>query len=352
MRHPDPTADPEDYFAETRMSFGDHIEELRTHLIRAIYGFVIGMAVALLFAKVVFHVITSPVQEQLMEFYQRRVEKVAKELKEGDPALAALDTPREMPAQMRGGDFRQMLRKMGLQVAEPDDADTEGDWVDLPLRIKPLEWSIRLSAAQRQVGRPPMLSTMNVMEAFMVYFKIVAVTGLVISSPWVFWQLWSFIAAGLYPQEKKYVHLYLPVSVGLFLAGVFMCQYMVIPKAIHALLWFNEWLDLEPDLRLNEWLTFAILLPLVFGLSFQTPLVMLFLGKVGIVDADSFRRKRRIAWFAMAAFAAFITPIDALSMLLLWIPMCALYELGILMVQYSAPPPEPVPDTSEELIEV
>jgi sec-independent protein translocase protein TatC len=352
MRDPDPTADPEDYFAETRMSFGDHIEELRTHLIRAIYGFVIGMAVAVIFAKVVFHVITAPVQEQLMEFYNRRVEKVAKELKEGSEDLKALDQPKDMPVQVSGADLRQTLRKIGLQVAEPEDAGSESDVFDLSLRIKPLEWSIRLAAAQRQVGRPPMLSTMNVMEAFMVYFKIVAVTGLVISSPWVFWQLWSFIAAGLYPQEKKYVHLYLPLSLGLFLAGVFMCQFMVIPKAIHALLWFNEWLDLEPDLRLNEWLTFAILLPLVFGLSFQTPLVMLFLGKIGIFDADSFRRKRRIAWFAMAAFAAFITPIDALSMLLLWIPMCGLYELGILMVSYSAPPPEPVSDTAEELVEV
>jgi sec-independent protein translocase protein TatC len=346
MRDPDPTADPEDYFAETRMSFGDHIEELRTHLIRAIYGFVIGMAVAVIFAKVVFHVITAPVQEQLMEFYNRRVEKVAQQLKEGKSDLFDLDKPKAVPMLM----VRSEAQQWGLHV--PEDAPAEGEFVRVPFYTKPLEHELVVSAAQRQVGRPPMLSTMNVMEAFMVYFKIVAVTGLVISSPWVFWQLWSFIAAGLYPHEKKYVHLYLPLSLGLFLAGVFMCQFMVIPKAIHALLWFNEWLDLEPDLRLNEWLTFAILLPLVFGLSFQTPLVMLFLGKIGIFDADSFRRKRRIAWFAMAAFAAFITPIDALSMLLLWIPMCGLYELGILMVSYSAPAPEPASDTAEELVEV
>jgi sec-independent protein translocase protein TatC len=132
----------------------------------------------------------------------------------------------------------------------------------------------------------------------------------------------------------------------------------VIPKAISALLWFNEWLGLEPDLRLNEWLSFALLLPLVFGASFQTPLVMLFLAKIGIFDADTFRKKRRIAWFVMAAFAAFITPIDALSMLLLWIPMCGLYELGILMVQYTATPDEsPFDEDSEtpapdEMVEV
>jgi sec-independent protein translocase protein TatC len=130
---------------------------------------------------------------------------------------------------------------------------------------------------------------------------------------------------------------------------------MVIPKAIQALLWFNEWLHLEPDLRLNEWLSFALLLPLVFGLSFQTPMVMLFLAKLGILDADAFRRKRRIAWFAMAIFAAIFTPADILSMLLMWVPMVGLYEMGILMVQYATKPSEydeSAGSTMDELVEV
>jgi sec-independent protein translocase protein TatC len=192
------------------------------------------------------------------------------------------------------------------------------------------------------------------MEAFMVYMKVCMVCGIVVGSPWIFYQLWAFVGAGLYPQEKRYIHVYLPFSLMLFLAGVFMCEFLVIPKAIKGLLWFNEWLGLEPDLRLNEWLGFALLLPLVFGLSFQTPLVMLFLAKIGVFDADSFRRKRRMAWFAMAIFAAVITPIDALSMILLWVPMCALYELGIWLVQYSAKSSDDDMDIPEpeEMVEV
>jgi sec-independent protein translocase protein TatC len=346
MHDPDPTADPEDYFRETRMSFGDHIEELRSHMLRAIYGFVVGMVVALIFAKWVFAIITGPVESQLMVFYNHRVKKVQDELKEGRSDLQQLDLPKEMPYLIRRAD----AERMGWNVA---GLEVEGDdMVKVPFWVKPLSTSIILAEAQRQVGRPPMLSTLNVMEAFLVYFKVVAVTGLVISSPWVFWQLWAFVAAGLYPHEKKYVHKYLPVSVGLFLAGVVLCQVVVIPNAISSLLWFNQWLDLEPDLRLNEWLTFAILLPLVFGLSFQTPLVMLFLGKIGIMDAASFRKRRIIAYFVLCIFAAMVTPSDALSMLLLMIPMWGLYELGILMVKYSAPPPEPVPDSADELIEV
>ena len=188
----------------------------------------------------------------------------------------------------------------------------------------------------------------------MVYFKVSLMCGVVLASPFIFYHIWAFVAAGLYPHEKRYINVFLPFSLFLFLLGVGVCQFLVMPKAVEALLWFNEWLGLEPDLRLNEWLTFALVLPVVFGLAFQTPLVMLFLAKIGVFDADAFRAKRRIAWFAMAIFAAIFTPADAISMLLMWVPMCLLYELGILMVRYSAGPAdgglgEPAPD---QLVEV
>jgi sec-independent protein translocase protein TatC len=352
MRRADNLPDPEDYFADTRMSFGDHIEELRYYLIRAILGLIVGIAVSFAFGHVVVKLITAPVEDQLNQFYKRRVDKVAQELKEGDKRLEGLNSLTDLPIEAKRGELKRFLSDLGVQftpnnVAVGDDED----WVKVPFGFRPVELAVKQNAAERLVTKPASLSTLNVMEAFMVYFKVCALTGLVISSPWVFWQIWAFIAAGLYPHEKKYVHVYLPVSLGLFLTGVFFCEFLVIPKAISALLWFNEWLGLEPDLRLNEWLTFAVLVPLVFGLSFQTPLVMLFLAKLGILDADSFRRKRRIAWFAMAVFAAAVTPIDALSMLLMWVPMCGLYEIGIVMVQYLAKP-EPEMEESEELVEV
>jgi sec-independent protein translocase protein TatC len=354
MPRADVHADPEDYFAETRMSFGDHIEELRTHLLRAIGGFIVGMLIAFIFSSFVFHIITAPVEEQLMGFYKRRVEREAKRLKDGQAEAQLLNEAKEVPVQMQVGELRTLLAKMGIQAQKPqDDSLADAAWVDVPFRIKPLEWEIAMSEAQRVVTRPATLSTLGIMEGFMAYIKIAAATGLVISSPWVFWQIWAFIAAGLYPHEKKYVHKYLPMSLGLFLTGVVVCQLLVIPKAIQGLLWFNEWLGLEPELRFNEWLTFALLLPVVFGFSFQTPMVMLFLAKLGILDADSFRKKRRMAWFVMAIFSAIFTPADALSMLMMWVPMVGLYELGIVLVQYSAKSAEEEMESSpDELVEV
>ena len=118
----------------------------------------------------------------------------------------------------------------------------------------------------------------------MIYFTVCLVTGLVISSPWVFYQLWEFVAAGLYRHERHYVLKFLPFSLGLFLGGVFLCFFVVLPFTLSFLLGFNVWLDIEPNLRISEWINFATVLPLVFGLCFQTPLVMLIIERLGIMS--------------------------------------------------------------------
>ncbi|MGH7168809.1 MAG: twin-arginine translocase subunit TatC, partial [Gemmataceae bacterium] len=233
-----------------------------------------------------------------------------------------------------------------------DKENAVGLWMS---SAEPLTDALYRQQATRIANDLDSMATLNVMEAFMVWFKVCVVCGFVLGSPWIFWQVWMFVAAGLYPHEKRLVHVYLPASLGLFLTGVLICEFLVIPRAIEALLWFNEWLGLKPDLRLNEWLSFAIYMPLIFGVSFQTPLVMVFTARLGIVNADSFRNKRRYAWMGMALFAAICTPsTDAVSMLFLWVPMSLLFELGIWLIKMSPTEPElgeDVPE-SEEMIEV
>ncbi len=346
--------DPEDMFSDTRMSFGDHIEDLRAHLIRAILGFVVGMVVSIWpLGPYVLRIIVSPVEDQLDSFEVRKVEsdiRAAREKMKRDGISLA---PRR---ELKLVDKREWQVLMGMQLKEQPvlddtiaaiekilvDLEIHG-WLDDSFRnqgnfIKihfydpnpqaAIEQNLR-DAARIQRKR---LSTMHITEAFMVYFKVSMMTGFVLSSPWVFYHIWMFIAAGLYPNEKRLVHVYLPFSLVLFISGVLLCQFAVMPKAVEALLWFNEWLGMSPDLRLNEWLGFALMMPLVFGISFQTPLVMMFFHKVGMLSVQTFRDYRRISWMVMAVFAAVITPsVDPWSMLLLWVPMGGLYELGILL---------------------
>src|SRR5262249_32703574 len=132
--------------------------------------------------------------------------------------------------------------------------------------------------------------------------------------------------------EKRLVNYYLPFSLFLFVAGVCLCEFFAMRQAVRGLLWFNEWLGVDADIRLNEWLTFAILMPLVFGLAFQTPIVMMFLHKTGLVTIEMMRSHRRISWFGMACLAALMAPAPtADQLLLLWVPMVGLYEFGILL---------------------
>ena len=382
--------DPDDFFADTRMTFGDHLEELRLHLWRAVAGFCVALFLSFFIGKAAVDFITAPVKQQLREFYNRRVERTMRDL-QTDPNLKKANEPtgftklyflrsqlksvlKDEPADEinkvkrpilesdeKKHDERSLLDKMlgrtpNKEAKEDEQVVTQDDLVPIWVSHgEPLKETGLLQEAIRIVGDFDTMATLNVQEGFMVWFKVCVVCGIVIGSPWIFWQIWMFVAAGLYPQEKRLVHVYLPVSLGLFLAGVLVCEFLVIPRAIEALLWFNEWLGLKPDLRLNEWLSFAIYMPLVFGASFQTPLVMLFLHKLGIMDADSFRNKRRYAWFFMAVFAAIITPSpDALSMLFLWVPMSLLFELGIWLIKWSPNAPdlgEDVPDSSE-MVEV
>jgi sec-independent protein translocase protein TatC len=386
--------DPDDFFADTRMSFGDHLEELRAHLWRAIMGFGVALFLSFFIGHIVVEFITAPVKRELSKFYERRARKVLAE-QTSDPAVkqasqrtafttiwvprrqleaaakgqpTTMDRPRivsgeEEEQRKNPSFFGKWFSKDEEEVGANKGPFTEikaseADKELVPLWVSygnPLEAAAFQQGAQRVLLDIDNPATLNVQEAFMVWFKVCIVSGIVIGSPWIFWQIWMFVAAGLYPHEKRLVHVYLPVSLGLFLAGVVVCELFVIPKAIEALLWFNEWMGLKPDLRLNEWLSFAIYMPLVFGASFQTPLVMLFLHKLGVMDADSFRNKRRYAWFFMAVFAAVITPsTDALSMLFLWVPMSLLFELGIWLIKLN--PREPDLDLeapeSDELVEV
>ena len=169
----------------------------------------------------------------------------------------------------------------------------------------------------------------------MTYLKVAFVAGLLLASPWVFYQAWLFVATGLYPHERKYIYVYLPLSTVLFVGGAVFCFYAVFPFVLHFLLGFNEWLGVQPQIRLSEWISFAIMLPLMFGLAFQLPLVMLFLERISIFDAPTYREKRRMAVLVIAVLSMFLTPADPMSMLLMMFPLVILYEFGIMLCSYS-----------------
>jgi sec-independent protein translocase protein TatC len=351
----------EDLFADTRMSFGEHIEDLRTHLMRAIKGLAFCITIGFVLdgigsglgwdwlgiGRPMMEVITRPVKEQLIAFYDRRLEKLEREANENKTDAVEATEPKPFKLGFSPGARADLLGHPA-----PEAGAGEVKWIET--LISPLD----LFKATRTVNnfvRPPELSALSVQETMVVYFKVSIICGFVLASPWVFWQLWSFVAAGLYPTEKRLVNYWLPMSLGLFLTGVFLCQFAVIPRSIGALLWFNEWLGIAPDLRLSEWLSLAIWLPVIFGLAFQTPLVMLVLERIGIMSVRTYLSYWRAAVFILAVVTLIIVPTtDVITWFALWLPMVGLYFLGIYLCSLAEkrrPAEFDVPD-SDELVEV
>ena len=195
------------------------------------------------------------------------------------------------------------------------DEMTSGRLETVPLKI----W--------RQTDYKP--QSLGVTEPFFVWLKAGLLGGLTLAAPFVFYELWSFVAAGLYPHEKKYVHLFLPVSLILFAAGVLLAFFFVFSPVLEFLFTFNSSLNISPEIRIGEWLSFAMFLPLGFGVAFQLPLVMLFVNRIGLIAVETYLAKWRIAILVIFVLSMFLTPADPISMLLLAVPLTGLYFLGI-----------------------
>jgi sec-independent protein translocase protein TatC len=329
-----------DLFAEEQtmatMSFGEHIEELRVRLILALLGLLVGVIVVFIppldIGKRVMKSMEAPAKVALDEYYRAEYEK---KRVEADSEKAMTPTLR---AKIPAGLFLAELGRVIPELHLPDASTLEGQSLNVTLEFQK---SDVIGMNQTSVVQSDQsLVSLHPLETPMIYFMVCLVCGLVLASPWVFYQVWAFIAAGLYRHERRYVQRYLPYSLGLFLAGVFLCFFFVLPITLKFLLQFNVWLGVAPTLRLSEWMGFATILPLVFGASFQTPLVMLFLERIHIFTVDDFRAKRKFAIMIMTIVAALLTPgQDPFSMLLLAVPMILLYELGIVLIGHGKSKP-------------
>lgn len=351
-------AKSKDLFDDSTMSFGEHLEILRIHLWKAIIGLAIGVVLALCFGNHIVAVIRQPIEEALQKFNQpveeteefslkdfwnsiigKTGEKNPKDAKKLDEPAAELD-PDTIVIHFDAVKLRELL--------DIDDAGNRSKKAKVELQISSAVFRWLKDEIEKIKVRQAQPVTLTVQEAFMTYLKVSLVAGLVLTSPWVIFQMWQFVAAGLYPHERKYVYIYLPMSSILFLSGAAFCFYMVFPFVLKFLLGFNRWLEIYPQIRMSEWISFAIMLPVMFGLSFQLPLVMLFMERISIFEAKDYREKRRMAILTIAVVSMMMTPADPMSMVMMMVPLLVLYELGIVLCQLTAGPKSPFDEDAEK----
>ena len=190
----------------------------------------------------------------------------------------------------------------------------------------------------------------DITEPFMVDMHLAFVLGFFAASPYIFYQIWAFIAPGLYTSERKYVVPVALCSALFFIAGGAFCYVVVIPFTYSFFIGYGAGNgDATPLITLANMYRYSLKLMLAFGLMFEMPLFSFFLTKLRIVNATRLRAWRKYAILANFIIAALITPPDVLSQLLLAGPLILLYEISILVAQGAAPGrPEPASSHSTD----
>lgn len=335
----------EDFFKETTMTFGEHLDELRSCLVKAVLGLMLGISIGLFFGRQIVEVIEHPLKAALGAYYQEVAVKkyeefFAQQQKLGTPPPYSIERVKHLVEQrhliyeMQQVDAEQIAA--ALTAGNPKAAEglgrssSAGAEAEPKAETDPKFVSIYL---WHPIDDDPRVNpeVFNATEGFMIWFKAAFVLGVVLSCPWIFYQLWSFVAAGLYPHEKKYVHLFLPISVGLFFLGAATAYLFVFEPVLAFLFSYSGWLGFEIRPRISEWLSFVIFLPLGFGVSFQLPLVMLFLERIGILSVRAYLERWRIAILIIVVVSAVLTPADPYSIFFMAIPLIGLYFTGIML---------------------
>ena len=186
----------------------------------------------------------------------------------------------------------------------------------------------------------------NLPEMFFVYIKTALVSALLLSAPFIFYQLWMFVAPGLYRNEKRYVFPFVFFSTVLFVGGALFGYFVVFPFGFSFFLGFaNEYIQALPSAK--QYFSLSVKLLLGFGLIFELPVVAFFLGRMGVISAELLRKQRKYAILLLFAVSAILTPPDVITQLMMAGPLWVLFELSVIIVKVAGRK-KPVPEHGED----
>lgn len=181
----------------------------------------------------------------------------------------------------------------------------------------------------------------GVVEAFFTKLKVCFLAALFVASPWIFYQLWLFIAPGLYDSEKRYAKPFVFFGTLFFVTGAAFCYYLVLPVGYRFFIQQYETIRVDPQIRISEYLTFTARMLLAFGVTFEMPVITFFLARLGFVTSAMMLRTVRYAVLVIFVVAAVLTPgPDVASQLLMASPLLVLYGVSILVAHLFGKPRE------------
>jgi sec-independent protein translocase protein TatC len=298
-----------------KMSFGDHLDELRSRLIKALLAVVVAVVAMLPWHDQVTGIIVEPYRVQWRLGFEDHIAALELQVRE----LEAIPEP--TPAQLEELRDTREYRDYSLRHK---DGILAGDKLykhTLPTRTA--------------YPVPYHLVSINPLEDAMAFMWSALIFALVIASPVVIWQAWAFIAAGLYPKERRLFYRYFPFMIVLMASGVAFGYFLVLPYSVGFLIrWMNPE-QVGAMLSIGQFLTLEFALTGALGVVFQLPLVMLALQKTGLVTHTAFRKHWRMTVLVIFLAAAVFTPPEPVSMMLMAAPMMVLYGLGLVLTWWG-----------------
>jgi sec-independent protein translocase protein TatC len=325
-----------------QMSFLEHLDELRTRLIRSMAFILIAALVCWFVSDRIYSFLARPVQKALAEAQQQR--KVTIAGLNGQVSIVPLGSLHQndkirfvFPELTRLG---SASIPAGASVMARVDKDAQGNtglFTDESLSAgndiipKDVKLPIDLSKGYEKLPDPnDKLIVTTALEPFALYVKVSLYAAIALSVPFLLWQIWAFVSPGLYPHERKYVTPFIALSTIFFVLGAATAYYLIFPPAAKYLLGLGT--DFRLLLKADDYFDFIILLMLGMGLVAQMPAITYVLARIGLVTAGWMLKVWRVAVIVILIVAAVLSPTnDVPNMLLFAAPMFVLYAISIIV---------------------
>ncbi|MCW1884425.1 twin-arginine translocase subunit TatC [Luteolibacter flavescens] len=330
--------------------FLEHLEDLRVMVTRVVITLLVSMIACFSFQDDLMEILKKPVEQVWLTHAKgilpeeikpedweqaKKIERAALGLSPESGTYLRAQFPEETQRLVQ---MVSMLRAMAVLPVEKRPAFLDFSKAD-PAVVKALELMLEKGASPDidPRGNVQMMSTLKPTEGFMLSMKLAFFAGIIVAFPLLLMFILQFVLPGLHEHEKKVLWPALAIGFGLFLLGVGFAYFFVLPRA---LVFFHEWslkLGVSNDWRIGEYITFATQFTLLFGLSFELPVVVMVLVKIGLLSYEAMSRTRSYAILAIVVIAAVITPTpDAFTLCLMAAPMIVLYEICIWLAWYDA----------------
>ena len=312
------------------MSLGEHLVELRHRIILALLGLLVGTTLCGIFYQELLTAILKPYYQALVSLEKNNAPEPPTPPPESQPKTGT--TPGQEPGAAIPKAMEDRLAALESRIARleggPSAANPPGPG----------------APAAGATAKPPQsrLILSGPMTGYIMIILMCLITGVIVASPWVIYQIWAFVGVGLHPHERKYLYIYGPASFLLFIGGGCLFYFYILPIGLEALMSptagikINGASLIDPSFMLEDYLYFVALMTLVFGIAFQTPLVVMFIERIGLVPLKTLVKQQRLIILIMVVIAAVITPtVDPVSMTAMAVPLILLYEIGLIAAWFT-----------------